>query len=132
MGFGLSRARVMYSLSFFTLLFLSCSIFHSTGSHANTGPALPVAEKGLLDLCDWSFERDGSLSLAGEWQFFWQQLIAPGDIATGQYSYQMVPALWTTYADDLPVSGYATYRLKVLLPPEHGSIALANDASHIF
>ena len=88
--------------------------------------AEPRATQGVLDLRDWSFSRDGLVDLGGEWEFYWQQLRGPGELAEGEYSYQQVPAFWTRYAGDLPASGYATYRLRVLLPDDQSQLAIYN------
>ena len=40
----------------------------------------PKALNGVLDLADWDFEKDGSIDLSGEWEFYWQQHLTPGDL----------------------------------------------------
>lgn len=40
---------------------------------------IPVAQKGVLALRSWNFERNGSINLNGEWEFYWEQLLAPVD-----------------------------------------------------
>ena len=39
----------------------------------------PFAVNGVLDLTQWDFDRDGAVSLDGEWDFYWQQLLVPDD-----------------------------------------------------
>ena len=58
-----------------------------------------------------------SISLDGDWEFYWNQLVQPGEFAapgvhlTGYYP---VPLYWTKYAGlNLPAKGMATYRLIV-------------------
>jgi len=127
MGFSLTRARVAKP-PLYTVL---CALFHlvlcSLPAHALSGAAPPVAENGVLDLRSWSFAGDGNVSLAGDWQFFWQALLAPGQAAPVGYSYRPVPSFWTEYPERYPASGYATYRLRVLLPPGRDSLAITND-----
>ncbi len=79
---------------------------------------LPQAEKGVIDLSEWSFQEDGVVELDGQWEFYWNQLwyTANHDTPdsgelTGYYS---VPSIWSNYLVDgkeLPSEGYATYRL---------------------
>lgn len=86
----------------------------------------PVAKAGLLDLREWDFEKDGIVSLKGEWEFYWQEFLSPDEIADtavrDKKRFVSVPASWTVYTANkeenrrFPSGGYATYRLKVLLP----------------
>ncbi len=86
-------------------------------------PEPPRARGGVLDLSGWDFERDGNVPLDGQWEFHWKKLLEPKDFPAGGQANQTrlldVPSFWT----DAPFSnvqigadGYATYRLKVLLP----------------
>lgn len=95
------------------------------GSACHLRPPLssaPRAINGSLNLTGWDFSRDGPVKLLGQWEFYWQQLIAPGEIAEGRSAPQpaliTVPAKWQGYhLDGTPLSaiGYATYRLKITL-----------------
>ena len=73
-----------------------------------------TAQNGVIDLSEWKFSSDGNVKLDGEWAFYWDKLIAPGEFGsavepTGYYS---VPGYWTHYRDlNLPSKGLATYRL---------------------
>ncbi len=73
------------------------------------------AENGFLDLSDVNFARADPVALDGQWEFYWQQLLAPDDIggAINEASIQEVPDNWIDYGDDITVEGYATYRLRV-------------------
>jgi len=35
----------------------------------------------VIDLSSWDFKKDGTISLSGEWQFYWHQLLTPEDFA---------------------------------------------------
>lgn len=92
-------------------------------SCTSTTPAAPQAERGVMNLRQWDFERDGPVALAGEWEFHWQALLTPEQLAGSQSpipaGYFPVPALWPTYRlpdQALPAQGYATYRLTLFLP----------------
>ena len=41
----------------------------------------PEAVKGVLDLTYWDFERDGSVNLSGEYEFYWNQHLEPSDFS---------------------------------------------------
>ncbi len=85
----------------------------------------PLVVAGVLDLRGWSFETDGVVEFVGDWEFCWDQLLTPGEVAgqDGRCGTMPVPGLWT----DQPSRegrGYATYRLRVLLPVEHPPLSL--------
>ncbi|MBN1697599.1 MAG: hypothetical protein JW881_08810 [Spirochaetales bacterium] len=89
---------------------------------------VPIAEKGTFDATDWNFSKSGPVELNGEWEFYWNQLIYPGDftrpkdnpampekmpVLTG---YIKVPSIWNFNKVNelkLPFNGYATYRLNI-------------------
>lgn len=100
---------------FFAVIFLLGAL---TACNYDDIPQAPLAQNAELDLSNWNFAEDSPIELAGEWEFYWQQLLAPEQIPAAQNSasMQQVPARWTDYDSDLPVEGYATYRLRVLLP----------------
>ena len=87
---------------------------------ATIASAVPfVAEKGILDLREYDFPERGPLLLKGDWEFHWDALIPPAafggpDPARGEY--RMVPGNWKNYTirgGRLPITGSATYRLRV-------------------
>jgi two-component sensor histidine kinase len=82
------------------------------GGVAWARPSAPAAVGGLLDLRSWNFDRDGPVSLAGEWDFF------PGELLSGSAA-QMRPRLGERKVPDRWDSGFlaGTYRLTILLPP---------------
>lgn len=85
----------------------------------------PTAIAGVVDLTgyDWS---SGPLYLAGEWAFHWQEWTPPEKpLSSGPFL--KVPGPW----NDFPVagervggSGFASYRLKVILPENTPALAL--------
>ncbi|WP_187373233.1 sensor histidine kinase [Bacillus rubiinfantis] len=63
------------------------------------------------------------LTLNGEWEFYWQELYSPGDFKKKNINKQpqivTVPHTWTNVelaGEKLPLRGYATYRLQIILP----------------
>lgn len=86
----------------------------------------PMANDGVLDLRDWSFDRDGTVRLNGGWDFRWERLLTAEDKdemnAAQPERFAKVPGVWTRYG--WPGKGYATYRLKVLTQGDTGSLGL--------
>lgn len=78
------------------------------------------ASKGVLDLSKVDL-RDSYHELSGEWEFYWEELAHPSTLDHKEKDYFAFPALWkdgvTKSGVELSSAGYATYRLKVVLPP---------------
>ncbi|MCE9501913.1 MAG: hypothetical protein K8R21_15645, partial [Leptospira sp.] len=80
----------------------------------------------------WNFEKDGVVKLDGEWEFYWKELLAHEDFQKGLSNSLIsksgninVPGSWRGYeikgsgskkSEIATGDGYATFRLKVLLP----------------
>jgi hypothetical protein len=115
-------------LSLLTIL-CSCIFFIFTLSCAPSGKVPPKAVKGVLDLRDWDFEKDGNINLDGEWEFYWKEF-PMGDaleLPEEKKDFITVPSVWNGHIvkritvtgeaieEKLGGEGYATYRLKILL-----------------
>ncbi len=86
---------------------------------SKTSPA-PEAKSGVLDLRNTDL-TNGKVLLNGEWEFYFGQLLNPGENPPIK-TYTEFPTLWnntTVNGKNLPAFGYATYKLDVLLP-KHG------------
>jgi len=60
----------------------------------------PIIKKGVLDLKEWNFQKDGLIRLSGEWEFYWNQLYKYNDfqIETPPNSEVVeIPSSWTKY-----------------------------------
>jgi len=107
-----------YSFRIITLLcLLTPAVF------ANSNNRL-VSEKGILDLRELEFNQSTVVNLNGEWEFYWNKFLYPVDFDSGKQPtpdcYGKVPSYWTSYESDnsdIEGQGYATYRLRILLPP---------------
>lgn len=81
-----------------------------------------IARQGVLDLRAWEFNRQGQITLTGEWEFYWQQFLTPQDFPQPQPAhYVFLPARWNGYKLEdnvLSGEGYATYRLTLLVNSE--------------
>ena len=83
----------------------------------------PRAKNGVMDLRNWDFETQGTLSLNGDWAFYWQELISPIQFGAGVPAplsgFHTFPGCWNgkkVGEKTLSGMGYATFRLTVLLP----------------
>ncbi len=92
---------------------------------------MPVAEYGVFDLTGWDLVGDGPVALDGQWEFYWDRLLAPEDfkpdLAPPQPSgFMNLPGTWKGYELEgrpLPGQGQATFRLRLL--PGPGDLQLA-------
>jgi len=126
---------VMYNCNkfrIFTIFIIFCiPIF--VGCQSNTID-YPQALDGTLDLSDWDFAKNGPAKLDGEWDFYWQQLWEPlelEDQTLPEKRLITLPQSWNGYVingQTLKGEGYATFRLKILLP-EHEQAKAINLSS---
>jgi two-component sensor histidine kinase len=88
----------------------------------------PRAVAGVLDLRAWDFDREGSTRLGGEWKFYPGRLLRESDAGeTLPFALRSVPHFWRgTEAGGTHGRGAGTYRLRVLLPPNHPPLAIRN------
>jgi len=101
---------------FFILLLLPLLLLYLLIEYSSSDDKAPKAHQGVLELSGWNFEENGVVPLDGEWEFYWNQLLTYPDFHNGtnlRKSYGAVPSTWNYYGDNLPGSGYATYRLKI-------------------
>ena len=106
-----------------SLLLTSCSGYLSEKP--------PKAVNGHLDLTQWDFEKNGSVKLDGQWEFYWNELLEPKDFnqnnpptKTGLFK---VPSSWNGYLVEgkkLTGHGYATFRLTVKIKEQPDPMAL--------
>ncbi|MFH5186789.1 sensor histidine kinase [Paenibacillus sp. TAB 01] len=92
--------------------------------------ASAAAKRGVLDLSGWQFRSDGNVALNGDWDFFWEQLLDPGQVEAALKPDQeriQLPHTWNGYlVNGRQLSGFgcATFHLKVMLPSDSGLLAL--------
>lgn len=86
----------------------------------------PVLRHGVMDLRDWNFEADGVVRLNGEWEFYRNLLLGPGDFQPGVVNQPVastmisVPDKWNLSISESGKStakGYATYRMQAWIKP---------------
>jgi signal transduction histidine kinase len=109
-----------------TVTYLFVTIFFSWPNlHAQL---VPEAVKGVIDLTGYDFNAHGPVELRGEYEFYWNQMLNPAEEKiSGEMIYMKVPGSWLSQKDEYPQLtryGFATYRLKILLPAGMKDIAL--------
>ena len=88
----------------------------------NSTAAVPTAVKGVIDLREINNPAKFIVKLNGEWEFYWGKLLHPDDFKSDSPPpdyFGIVPSYWTDYPQEsvrTAKSGFATYRLTVLLP----------------
>jgi signal transduction histidine kinase len=94
--------------------------------------AAPLAKKGVIDLSTNDALLIDPVSLDGEWEFYWQQLLTPQDFKgthpPAMSGYMSFPGSWNRFRLDgqsLGRGGFATFRLQIH-PPDgfRGELAL--------
>ncbi|HCD52342.1 MAG TPA: hypothetical protein DEQ34_07840 [Balneolaceae bacterium] len=85
--------------------------------------AQPTAYRGVIDLRDYHFDRDDPVELTGDWQFYWQQLLNPGEDPSKRPELVTMPHLWNEDAR-YDHFGFGTYQLSILLPKDSPPLAL--------
>lgn len=97
-------------------------------AHAKTDVSPPAIEQGFLDLGNWDFADKGSITLAGDWEFYWDTLLTPANFPTGLNPiYPRFPQLWSNISDSSNTYspfGYATYRLRIKIQPTVDLLAI--------
>ncbi len=76
--------------------------------------AQPIVKEGKVEIQKQDITSGTILSLDGDWEFYWNQLLTPEAFESGAIkpSFQYVPNKWQSYPiENIQVQGYATYRL---------------------
>ncbi|MBJ6360139.1 ATP-binding protein [Paenibacillus sp. GCM10012307] len=121
--YPLNRYFSLKQLIFF-ILFLSLLLgLRLLWLNANAIPDQPLATQGILDLRNWDFERNRTIYLNGEWEFYPNQFISHQDTQGNQMiapSHIQVPGDWRSGFSEIKDSpyGYGTYRLRILVGKE--------------
>ena len=111
------------------LLIIAAALLTAGCGHRTPPVKPPRAINGILDLSAWDFNRNNSINLNGQWAFYWDRLISPDDFAAGSpipmTAFFNLPGCWNGFVIDntlLDGNGFATFRLKLLLPPDDDTL----------
>ncbi len=101
------------------LLFLGCSPERTSYK----------VQDGVLDLRSAQVDSSFILNLDGAWEFYWKRLLTPGDFqkAPAPDIFLDEPDAWNAAriaGHELGGTGYATYRLRILLPENSPPLSL--------
>ncbi|MFT5871867.1 MAG: two-component system sensor histidine kinase ChiS, partial [Clostridium sp.] len=92
-------------------LVMFITIINGSSKVSHTEKNIPLAVKGVLDLRNWDFKKDGMIKLNGGWEFYDNKLLSPKDFKSDSSEtirYEQLPGIFGK-------QGYCTYRLKVLI-----------------
>lgn len=84
------------------------------------------AVQGVLDLSVENVSK-GNFILDGKWEFYWSELLKPGDKPQYEPSFISIPNTWNNIelnGKPLPAMGYATYKLTLLLPKDRPEMSI--------
>lgn len=103
---------------FFSVIFFAILLTFTNCNHKKT-LYKPRALEGVLDLRDWDESSNQIISLDGDWEFYWNQLIEPSQFTKDikPFTHIEVPKAWNkqpSYRYSFPAFGYATYRLHII------------------
>ncbi|MBN2534255.1 MAG: response regulator [Spirochaetales bacterium] len=80
----------------------------------------PFLKNGIMYVNNWNFKKDGIIKLDGEWEFYWKQLLEPGDFKNKEKIENpgliQVPGRWNNFEinnNKIGRYGYATYRIRI-------------------
>jgi signal transduction histidine kinase len=110
-----SGRRVVCTLAVLTATLLLTAACGQAGCKKKA----PEAKAGIIDLRSWDFERDGIVLLDGRWEFYWKKFLDPSSGKVVDKRFSVVPGIWGSHGSLKHThdgSGYATYRLRLLLP----------------
>lgn len=120
------------------LIIAVLTVSASACSPSYDGKNQPLARNGVLDVRNWDFDRDGPVSLSGEWLLYQNEILKPencNDEGCGRTSgITMLPAGRSRHSvagQVLTASGSATYRLTVLLNERYDRRILAIKISEM-
>ena len=91
-------------------LIILITMIKGSSEISHTKNNVPLAVKGVLDLRNWDFKKDGMIKLNGGWEFYDSELLSPQDFknnAKVKPSYEQLPGIFGK-------QGYCTYRLKII------------------
>src|SRR6185312_10802631 len=92
----LNRAAI-YGVRRMSIRKLKCFLLFLIACNSSFCQSKISAKKGVLDLSNWNWSKDGITDLNGDWEFYWKALYTPSSfdtIKTGPPLYANVPGFW--------------------------------------
>jgi hypothetical protein len=112
-------------------LIIAYLIFFSACLNDSPRRIPPKAVKGVLDLSDWDFKKDGRVELSGESEFYWSRHLFPLNFFKAplpeKTGFIEIPGYWKNQeigGVKHPRDGFATYRLNIILKEKKEALAL--------
>jgi len=109
-------------LKYSHILFIIVALFLFTTCKQPDSKTIPVASQGVLDLRNYIIDEKTVIDLSGEWEIYWNQFVLPSQISeqsdTLKKKIVTLPNRFNkhiVFFKNQPDTGFATYRLKVLL-----------------
>lgn len=104
----------------FTVIFLIFTLFLCFSDEEDR--SIPSVSLGVLDLSDFNIEREKTIRLDGQWEFYWESFVTSDDFSQKKQSFQpeyvQIPGSWTKSLNH-PAHGYASLRMSITgLSPE--------------
>lgn len=125
----------------FMLLVIIVTLSACTSSTTNPKKK-PKSNNGTIDLTDWNFDSNGTLSLDGQWEFYWNERLDYDDYSKkstvhtkNDITYIEIPSSWNKHEIDDTVpsgNGYATYRLTIKLDDKNIDYQLGLKIPRVF
>ncbi|HWQ42027.1 MAG TPA: diguanylate cyclase [Desulfosporosinus sp.] len=124
------RKKIAAILVVIALIILSSATLFLNKS---TAAQPPKPSNGVLDLSNWSFEKDGIVSLAGTWSFYFNRFLTHEDFVQGQEVMPTPLEIPSTQESMAPIKPFAenkfygTLRLVIKLPEGKQTYGLRTD-----
>ena len=119
----LNQIRIKWLYLFVITLFLTCNTY-----------GLEEQKDNSINLKGISFANHEEIDLKSDWEFYWQELILPGNFDNFTPSAIVSLKNWTNYTlqqhKKLPSFGYATYRLKFHVSKDTPNLSLYIPAAY--
>ena len=107
---------------------LFCAVLLLFSIQTSIGATFPKEVHTSIDLQQIIIDTDTEIALDSGWEFYWNELIAPGDFKGKKPSALVSLKNWTEFklptVGELPSFGYATYKLSIAIPKERPHVSL--------
>jgi len=120
-----NRLRLSYTHYLFLFVLLGFNSCNSSKYDARS-----TAKSNFFDFSQHDFYTNRLVSLDGNWDFYWNELLSPSEIASGEYEAisMNVPHNWNLaeeHTPAYPVYGFATYQARVKIPENAPPLVLS-------